>query len=263
MSTIELEEYPVKNGYILEIYLNNPGTRNSMTWEMGEKFQKKISEIMQKPKLPRVVILSGRNDVFCAGGDLNLLKSFSEKSFEENRKDMKTFYNFFLSIRNIPVPVICAASGHAVGAGLSLAFACDLRVFADEGRYSFNFVKLGIHPGMGASYTAPELLGRSRANQLLFYGYEMDGKTAKDWGVCMESVPKTQVLEKSREIAKDIARSAPLALQELKKNSYSEVELDKALEREAESQARNFLSQDFRETIASIAEKREPIFKGL
>lgn len=263
MSLIELETLPIDHGYILEIYLNNPSTRNSMTWEMGEFFEKEIKRICSENPLPRAVILSGRNGVFCAGGDLNLLRSFAEKSYEQNFQDMKKFYNFFLSIRKLPCPVICAAVGHAVGAGLSLAFACDIRIFSDEGKYSFNFVSLGIHPGMGSSYTSVELLGKSKAIELLFLGKTLNGKEAKEYGICLESYPKDLVLEKSREVARELSKKAPLALQELKKNIYSEEELNLALEKEAASQARNFLSKDFQETIESILHKREPKFKGI
>ncbi|MCC5815769.1 MAG: enoyl-CoA hydratase/isomerase family protein [Leptospira sp.] len=262
MPLIEIEKKELENGYILEIYLNNPQTRNSMTWEMGEIFQTEIEKISKEKELPRVVLLSGRNDVFCAGGDLNLLRSFSTKTFEENCIGMKTFYNFFLSIRRLKCPVICAAPGHAIGAGLSLAFAADIRVFADEGKYSFNFVKLGIHPGMGSSYTAVELLGKSRANQLLFLGEVLDGKKSQEWGVSSFSVPKDQVIAKGREIAESLALSAPLALQELKSNIYDDELLQIALKKESESQARNFISDDFKETIQSILEKRAPVFKG-
>lgn len=262
MSLIEIEKRELENGYILEIFLNNPKTRNSMTWEMGELFHNEILKIKNEKVQPRAVILSGRNEVFCAGGDLNLLRSFSTKTFEENLRGMKQFYNFFLSIRSLSCPVICAAGGHAIGAGLSLAFACDIRIFANEGRYSFNFIKLGIHPGMGSSYTAVELLGKSRANQLLFLGEELNGKRAYEWGLAYLTHPKDEVLKEARKLAEDIAVSAPLALQELKGNIYSDELLQNALDREAASQARNFISQDFKETIASILEKRKPVFIG-
>lgn len=262
MGLVELEKKELEDGYILEVYLNNPKTRNSMTWEMGELFFSEIEKIKKESVLPRAIILTGRNNVFCAGGDLNLLRSFSEKSFEENREGMKKFYNFFLSIRSLPVPVICAAPGHAIGAGFSLALACDIRIFAKEGKYSFNFVKLGIHPGMGSSYTAIELLGKSRGNQLLFEAEVLDGNKCYEWGLCSAVVDAGSVIQKAREVAGRIYESAPLALQELKKNIYSSQDLENALEKEAESQARNFISDDFRETIASILEKRKPRFLG-
>jgi enoyl-CoA hydratase/carnithine racemase len=259
---LEIETIPVKNGEIISIFLNNPTSRNSMTWKMGEEFQSAIEKISKQKVLPRAVILSGRNDVFCAGGDLNLLRSFSEKSYSQNRRDMRKFYSFFLSIRNLKSPVIGALNGHAIGAGLSLGFACDLRFFADEGKYSFNFVRLGIHPGMGSSFLAPELLGKSLGGRLLLTGETFSGIDAKNWGLAINSVPKTEVYTKALEFAKYMAEGAPLALQELKKNLYQWKLLDGALKKEAASQARNFISQDFKETLTSVVEKRNPVFLG-
>lgn len=263
MALLEVEEKTLPQGKIIYIFLNNPNTRNSMTWQMGEEFAALLEKIQSEKPLPRAIILSGRNDVFCAGGDLNLLKSFSQKTFKENQIGMKKFYNFFLSVRKISVPVISAACGHAIGAGLALAVACDLRVFADEGKYSFNFVKLGIHPGMGSSYTTVELIGQSRANKLLFLADTINGRQAEDWGLCDYSVPKKDVLKKAEELALSLAVAAPLAIQELKNNIYSHENLQIALEKESDSQARNFISEDFKETMRSIEDKRKPIFKGL
>ncbi|MDF3819349.1 enoyl-CoA hydratase/isomerase family protein [Leptospira sp. 96542] len=258
--TVETET--TEDGDIVSIFLNNPTSRNSMTWKMGEEFFSLIQSISKSKELPRAVILSGKNDVFCAGGDLNLLRSFSEKSFKKNRRDMRKFYGFFLSIRNLPIPVIAALNGHAIGAGLSLAFACDLRIFAKDGKYSFNFVRLGIHPGMGSSFLAPELLGKSLGARLLITGETFGGEFAKEVGLAYEVAEKSAVYERAKELARSLTKSAPLAQRELKKNLYSWKTLDRALQKEAESQARNFISEDFKETIQSILDKREPKFKG-
>lgn len=263
MKYLEWEETEIPTGRILTIFLNNPETKNSMNSDMGLEFETLIQSLANAKDLPRAVILSGRNGVFSAGGDLNLLKSFARRTFEENREGMQKFYNSFLSIRRLPVPVIGAVSGHAVGAGLALALACDLRVFANEGKYSFNFVKLGIHPGMGSSYLAVELLGKSLANRLLFLAETFNGNQAMDMGLCEYSVPQSEVLGKALEIAASIGNYAPLALKELKANIYSDANLKEAIQKEAESQARNFLSEDFQETIRSIEEKRKPIFRGI
>jgi len=262
MPLIEVEYTENSSDDICYVYLNNPESKNSMTWAMGEMFEKEMNKLSVLKRKPRVILLSGRNYVFCAGGDLNLLRSFSTKTFSQNRKGMRKFYNFFLSVRKVPVPILCVAKGHAIGAGLALPLACDLRIFSDEGKYSFNFVKLGIHPGMGSSYTTSELIGKSRANRMLFLAETINGKQAAEWGLCDYSFPKESIMENALQIAKGLCEAAPLALNELKKNSYSDKSLQKALKWEAESQARNFISNDFKETMASIVEKRKPIFSG-
>ncbi|GBF49948.1 enoyl-CoA hydratase/carnithine racemase [Leptospira ryugenii] len=257
---LEIEE--TEGGKIISLFLHNPESRNAMTWKMGEEFSQAIEIIRKSKTPPRVVILSGRNAVFCAGGDLNLLRSFSEKTYSQNKRDMRKFYSFFLSVRKLPCPIIAAVNGHAIGAGLSLAFACDLRIFAKEGKFSFNFVRLGIHPGMGSSYLAPELLGKALGVRLLVTGETFGGAEALQWGLASEVHPKENVYEKAYQYAVSLVEAAPLALQELKKNLYDERALDQALKKEAKSQAKNFLSEDFRETLTSVREKRNPIFLG-
>jgi len=232
-----------------------------MTWEMGEKFASLLKQLAEEK--PRVLIITGKNEVFCAGGDLQLLRSFAEKSFAQNKSDMQKFYSFFLSVMRFPAPVIAAVNGHAIGAGLALACACDLRIFADEGKYSFNFVKLGIHPGMGSSYLAPKLLGTSLGNKLLFTGEVWNGQECASWGLATTACPKEKVEATSLALAQDISQSAPLALQELKASLTDWTEVQKHLKKEAKAQAMNFLSQDFRETLDSIQEKRSPVFRGL
>ncbi|TGK29491.1 enoyl-CoA hydratase/isomerase family protein [Leptospira gomenensis] len=250
---------------ILILSFNNPESRNSMTREMGLEFKKITEDISQSSdkQKPRSIILTGKNGIFSAGGNFELLKSFSTKDFESNKKTMFEFYNLFLSVRKLDIPVICAANGHAIGAGLSLAFACDIRVFANEGKYQFNFVKLGIHPGMGSSYIVKELFGTHIANRLLFMAEMFNGEEALRIGLCNDSVPQKEVLGRATEIAIALSESAPLALRELKKNTYNNEELTAALKKEAESQARNFISEDFKETIKAIEQKRKPEFKGV
>ncbi|EMO13298.1 enoyl-CoA hydratase/isomerase family protein [Leptospira santarosai str. CBC523] len=250
---------------ILTLSLNNPETRNSMTREMGWEFKKIIDGLIEAPEKnrPRVVILTGKNDIFSAGGNFELLKSFSTKDYETNKKTMFEFYNLFLSVRRLDIPVICAANGHAIGAGLSLTFACDIRIFSNEAKYQFNFVKLGIHPGMGSSYIVKELFGTHIANRLLFLAETLNGEEAFRLGLCNDSVPQKEVLGRATEIAIALSESAPLALGELKKNTYDREKLEAALRKEAESQARNFISADFKETIKAIEQKRKPVFKGL
>ncbi|PJZ71689.1 enoyl-CoA hydratase [Leptospira perolatii] len=263
MALVEAETVELSANSRIEIlYLNNPESKNSMTRDMGFEFKSHIDRLRTAKTAPRVLLITGKDEIFSAGGNFELLKSFAEKDFESNKRDMFEFYNLFLSVRDLEIPVICAANGHAIGAGFSLTLACDIRIFANEGKYQFNFVKLGIHPGMGSSYLTPELFGYSLANRLLFLADTITGEEAAKLGICYDSVPKNEVLQRATEIAISLSESSPLALSELKKNSYDREALNQALRKEAESQARNFLSGDFLETIKSLEEKRKPVFKG-
>jgi 2-(1,2-epoxy-1,2-dihydrophenyl)acetyl-CoA isomerase len=263
MGLITVETVEIYSDKILILRLNNPVTKNSLSWEMGEAFHQEIETIKRRPEPPRCVVITGEGSVFSSGGDLKLLKSFKEKSLEQNKKDMLKFYNFFLGVRSLPCPVIAAVNGHAIGAALSLAFACDLRIFSEEGKYSFNFVKIGIHPGMGSSYLTKELFGTNLATRLLYLGETLTGREAHRLGLCHDALPTNEVLKRAMELAIEVSENSPLAIRELKKNLYNHEALQEALLKEAESQAKNFQSMDFAEALTAIEQKRTAVFKGI
>jgi 2-(1,2-epoxy-1,2-dihydrophenyl)acetyl-CoA isomerase len=263
MGLINLETVEIYSDKIYILRLNNPSTKNSLNWEMGEAFSQEIESIKKKSEPPRCLVITGEGSVFSSCGDLKLLQSFKEKSFEQNKKDMYKFYNFFLGVRTLPCPVIAAVNGHAIGAALSLAFACDFRIFAEEAKYSFNFVKIGIHPGMGASFLTKELFGANLATRLLYLGETITGREALKMGLCHDVQPADEVLKRAMELAIEISENSPLAIRELKKNLFDSEALQAALHKEAEAQAKNFQSRDFGEALLAIQEKRTATFKGL
>ncbi len=257
MSIVEAEVLNADLG-IHVVYLNNPETRNSMTLEMGLAFHRTMQSLASLDPLPRAVILTGRNNVFSGGGDLKLLKSFAEKSQAENREFMQSFYRLFLSVREMPFPVLACVNGHAVGAALALALACDLRYFLPDAKYAFNFVKIVIHPGMGSSFLVKEVAGMAQAQELLFTGRYINGEEALRRGLCNGIFPADEIFDRTVDVATEIASAAPLAVRLLKQSLYTPGDLDQALEKEAEAQARNYASADFREAIAAIEDKRSP-----
>jgi enoyl-CoA hydratase/carnithine racemase len=263
MSLVITEIVEVNGRKIANLYLNNPQTKNSMTWDMGQDFREEIEKLQAMEEKPSCLIITGKNHIFSSGGDLNLLKSFRDKSYEENCRDMFAFYNNFLLVRKLPFPVVAAVNGHAMGAAFSLALACDIRVFSLTAKYSFNFVKLGIYPGMGSSYIVNELFGKDMANYLLMLGDSISGEEAREMRICHDAVPPEDVAKRAMEFAINLSESAPIALSLFKKNIYNHGELEKALLKEAEAQSKCFLSQDFSESILAIEEKRKPVFKGI
>ncbi|MBW7856829.1 MAG: enoyl-CoA hydratase/isomerase family protein [Leptonema sp. (in: Bacteria)] len=259
MNIVDVEEIDKKAG-IYVIYLNNAETRNSMTLEMGLAFHRSLQGLASLDPLPRVVIITGRNNVFSSGGDFKLLRSFAEKSQIENREFMESFYRLFLSVREMPFPVIACVNGHAIGAALSLALACDLRLFLPHAKYAFNFVRIGIHPGMGASFLLKEVAGLNQAQELLITGRTITGTEAFNRGLCHGVYNEDTIFNEALSLAHEISSAAPNAVRLLKRTLYTEDDLYSALRREAECQAENYVSQDFIEAISAIQEKRTPTF---
>lgn len=257
---ISTEKIELESGSIRIVYLDNPETRNSMTLQMGLSFHSEMHKLASEENLPRAVIITGKNGVFSSGGDLGLLKSFAEKSRSENEEFMRSFYGLFLTVREMPFPVIAAVNGHAVGASLALALACDLRYFVPNGKYAFNFVKIGIHPGMGSSWLVKEIAGIGNAQELLLTGKFIDGEEACKRGLCHGLFEKDTILDEVKKIAEELSTGAPAAIRMLKSGLYSNSSLKEALAYEAASQAENYAGEDFLEAMNAVEEKRPPVY---
>ena len=255
--SIELPE----GGRIAVLYLDNPDTRNSMTLEMGLSFHGELHRIAAAEPMARALVITGKNGVFSSGGDYDLLRSFADNSPGANRDFMGSFYRLFLEVRNMPFPVIAAVNGHAIGAAFALALACDLRYLTPAGKYALNFVRLGFHPGMGSSFLIREVAGLVQAQELLLTGKTVTGEDALRRALCHGLFAPEDMLEGALNIAREIASAAPHAVRLTKKGMYRMRTLDDALAYEAESQAANFGSADFRESLAAIAEKRAPRYR--
>ncbi|MCB1174871.1 MAG: enoyl-CoA hydratase/isomerase family protein [Leptospiraceae bacterium] len=256
----EIRELPDR-GQIAVLYLNNPDTKNSMTLEMGMQFNRALSDLASHDPQIRALVITGKNGVFSSGGDFGLLSSFAGKDPEENNSFMESFYRLFLEVRNMPFPVIAAVNGHAIGASLALALACDLRYFTIDAKYAFNFVRIGIHPGMGSSFLVKEVAGLHHAQELLLTGRYIDGAEAQARGLCHAALPGDQVLQQALETASEIAGAAPQAVRMLKHGLYANRTMEQAIVYEAASQAQNYTTRDFRAALAAIQKKESPVFE--
>lgn len=250
-----------REGSIAHVEFDQPDTRNSLTLELGLAFHRELHALAGQSVLPRAVVISGRNGVFSSGGDFDLLASFAEKTPKENREFMDSFYRLFLSIRNMPFPVLAAVNGHAVGAALAIALACDLRYLVPDARYSLNFVRIGIHPGMGSTFLVKEAVGLARAQELLLTGRYFSGEEAMSMGLCHGLFPADQMVERVKAVAAEIALAAPRAVRLAKQSLLRVNSLEEALQAESTAQAETYQTGDFLEAIKAIKEKRTPIYK--
>jgi enoyl-CoA hydratase/carnithine racemase len=243
--------------------LNRPDQRNAMTRELGEEIAEAVKEIKANPDI-WVLIITGAGKAFSAGGDLGVLKRSQELSPYENRSFIRDFYPLFLSILKLDVPTIAAINGPAIGAGLCFALACDIRYIAEEAQVGVNFTRLGIHPGMGGTYFLPRIIGWERASELFFTGKLIKGKEAKEIGLASAVYPATELLNRTRELAQEIAKSGPIAVKMVKKALQYSLHntLEAQLEYESYCQGVTFTTEDFKEGIKSVLEKRTPSFIG-
>jgi enoyl-CoA hydratase/carnithine racemase len=173
-------------------------------------------------------------------------------------------YQPFLQILDIEVPTIAAMQGHAIGGGLGLAIVCDIRVANAGSKYGANFTRLGLHPGMATTYILPRLVGLPKATELLLTGRLVTGAEAAELGLANHAAEGEGVIEKAREIAKEIAGAAPIAVRLAKQSIYRHVDWKpkEAAYYEAHVQSRTVETEDSREGIKALLEKRPPVFKG-
>lgn len=174
------------------ITLSDPARLNALTVNMGEEFKKAVTQftIAAKEQKIRAVVVTGDGDAFSAGGDLNWLMERHHTSPFKNSSIMVDFYNRFLCIREVGVPTIAAINGAAIGAGMCMTLACDMRIVSTSAKVGFTFAKLGIHPGMGSSLLLPRIVSQETASYLLLSGAIISGEEAQKRGLALEAVPK-------------------------------------------------------------------------
>jgi enoyl-CoA hydratase/carnithine racemase len=246
--------------HVATITLNRPENRNSMTPDVLAGLSASVARAREDGDV-RCVVVTGSGKSFCAGADFKSRARGDEGAPHERSYAM---YSHFLSILDIEVPTIAALNGHAIGGGMGLAVVCDLRVANCEARYGVNFVRLGLHPGMATTYLLPRLMGVPRATELLLTGRIISGAEAAEAGLVHYAVAPGDVLAKARELAQEIASAAPQAVRWTKQSIYRHLDWDprNAARYEAHVQSRSFETQDHKEGVKALLEKREPRFLG-
>ena len=243
--------------HVVELVLDRPENRNAMTPELLEAFDGALDRLASDPGV-RAVVVGGTGPTFCSGADFRsrLLDDVAEPG------DHFPVYRPFLRLLDVPVPVIAAMSGHAVGGGFGLALVCDIRIAAEDARYGANFVRLGLSPGMGISSLLPRAIGLPLAMEYLVTGRLFDGITAHRIGFANHVVPADQVMPTARAIAAQIAAASPTAVAMTKRALLRGLDLDTrdAARIEAREQAATAALDDFAEGVAALLEKREPQF---
>jgi 2-(1,2-epoxy-1,2-dihydrophenyl)acetyl-CoA isomerase len=174
------------------------------------------------------------------------------------------FYREAVRLFAAATPVVAAVQGAAVGGGLGLALSADFRIASPESRFWANFSRLGFHHGFGMTVTLPALVGQQSALDLLYTGRRVRGEEARSLGLCDRLVPVERIRAEAHALAAEIAASAPLAVEAIRKTLRGELadRVRAATEREQAEQLRLMQTDDFREGIRAVAERRAPNFSG-
>lgn len=200
-------------------------------------------------------MITGAGRGFCSGVDLGPSASVVAGLTE--------IHDVIKGITNMEKPVIALINGVAVGGGLDLAMACDIRIASEKAKLSEIFVKRGLLPDMGGAYFLPRLVGLGKAKELIFTGEIIDAKEAKRIGLVNKVVPHEELNSTGMELARKLAKGPTLAIGKAKIaiNTEMELNLDSALKDAIEAGAFIFGTEDALEGIMAFVEKREPKFK--
>lgn len=253
------------------LVFDDPQRRNAMTEAMGRALAAAVERLADDDAI-RAVVLTGAGAAFSAGGDLAMIEERAragraapgEPQRGRSRAFMRAFYGLFLAVRELPQPTIAAINGAAIGAGLAVALACDLRFAAREARLGLNFTRLGIHPGMGATWTLPRLVGPAHAADLLLTGRIIDGAEAERMGLVSRALPVDELLPHALATAAAVAACAPRAVRGTRRalRAAPTASLDEQLDLEAEQQALCYETADLAEGLAAAREQRPARFSG-
>ncbi|WP_329241365.1 enoyl-CoA hydratase-related protein [Actinoallomurus sp. NBC_01490] len=248
---------------IVVLTLDDPARRNAMSETMTSAWRETVAGLREDAGV-RCVVVTGAGSAFSSGGDLGWIAGRGRVDVPPLRDHMLAFYRTWLAVRDLEVPTVAAVNGAAVGAGLCLALACDLRYAASDAKLVAPFTRLGIHPGMAATYLLPEAGGLPLAREMLFTGRVVTGEEAAAHGLVNRAVPREDVLGVALEIAGRIAEAAPVATR-LTKAALADggqPSLEAALRWESLAQPVTMASEDLAEGIAAQREKRTPRFTG-
>jgi len=246
--------------HIATITMNRPEAMNALNEKVLRELKAVIAQVRDDPEV-RVVIITGTGPAFVAGADI---RAMMVKNLVEIR-DFTQFGQGVLSdIERLEKPVIAAINGFALGGGLELALACDIRLASTEARVGFPEVGLGIFPGLGGTQRTTRLVGKGWASELIFTGSQIGAEEAASIGLVNRAVPPQQLMPEARRMAQRIARQGPVAVGRAKAaiNQALQGGLDDGVAFELEAVTLTFGTEDQKEGMQAFLERRRPEFKG-
>jgi 2-(1,2-epoxy-1,2-dihydrophenyl)acetyl-CoA isomerase len=255
--------FQIENG-IAKLTLNRPDKLNSFTQAMHLEVRHALALTATDPSV-RVLVLTGAGRGFCAGQDLG------DRAVEPGKEGVDLGasvdqYNapLVLSLKALPMPVICAVNGVAAGAGANLALACDIVLAAKSANFIEAFCKLGLIPDTGGTWHLPRLIGHARATGLAMLGDKLSADMAEQWGLIWKAVPDDSLMNDAMKMAEHFATAPTKGLAFTKKAlqaSYANT-LPEQLKLEGEMMRELGYSHDYKEGVAAFIAKRPANFRG-
>ncbi len=256
--------YEVRDDGVAWITLNRPARLNALTFEVYRELTDAFAALQDEREV-RAVVLTGAGRAFCSGGDVrDIIADLQSLDIQGHLEFTRLTCALIRNMRVLRKPVIASLNGTVAGAGAAMALACDLRIATEEARIAFLFVRVGLSGAdMGAAYLLPRFVGLAKATELLCTGDFLDARAAERIGLYNRVVSSAELEAETRAFAARLARGPLFALAMTKEmlNREMHVDLDTALEWEAQAQSLCLQHPHFREAYSAFNEKREPVFK--
>ena len=250
MSLLELTE-PTPGVRLLT--LTDPERRNAMGFEMAAEMIATAAELKVDRDI-RTLVITGAGKGFCAGADLPQLFGESDRSVQQVHADLQGYYRAFLAVRELPFPTIAAVNGAAVGAGLNLAMACDIRLTGPYGKFGATFSRIGLHPGGGCTWFLVKAMGASKALRTLLLGDMLDAEAAVAHGLA--EGPHDDVVAEALSLAARFAEVDPQLARHITKAvdlAVATDDLDAVLEYESWAQAASASSDQLKAWVGQFS----------
>jgi enoyl-CoA hydratase/carnithine racemase len=254
--------YEVKD-HIAVITLNRPEAKNAFSPEMIRLWREFLEEARKDDDVC-VIIVTGKGDTFCSGGDIRDMAEGKLRSWDMKRFLWEGVHRIVLTLEDLDKPVIAAINGAAMGAGLDMAIMCDLRVCSDKAKLAESYILMGLVPGDGGAYFLPKLIGMAKALEMLFTGDVLSPREALEIGLVNRVVPHDRLMEETMKLADRIASKPPLAVRMMKR-AVSRAQgsaLRAHLDYISSQLALLSETRDHQEAAQAFLEKRKPVFSG-
>ncbi|TFW45564.1 enoyl-CoA hydratase [Bacillus sp. 005/A4HT-01/001] len=256
-----LVNFSIQDDHIGIMTLNRPAQANALSAAMLEEINQTIQEIKHDENI-RCLLMTGTGaKVFCAGADLKERRLMTE---QEAKEAVLTIQQTFTDIESLPVPVIAVINGHALGGGLELALACDLRIARAGAALGLPETGLAILPGAGGTQRLPRLIGPGKAKEMIFTGTSLRAEEAVQIGLIERISTADSLMNDAITLAKQITKNGPIALKEAKQAIQSSLnhDLQTGLTKEYEAYLRLIHTEDRLEGLKAFQEKRTPHYRG-
>ncbi len=251
-----------KEDNIAILTINRPDKYNALNDEVVAEISAALDDLTANDEVRAIIITGAGDKAFISGADIGMLQALGSSlaAVSNSRRGQATM----LKVENLPKPVIAAVNGYALGGGLELAMACDIRIAADTAKLGQPEINLGLSPGYGGTQRLPRLVGKGMAKLLILTGDMIDAQEALRIGLVEKVVPLAELMDEAKALAKKLATKPPLTLAACKEaiNLGLELDLERGLSIESFEFGVLSTTEDYEEGTTAFLEKRKPVFKG-